>query len=199
MVVELADGRRRSIRVACTDLAEATVRPLSPPSEVGRISVRTLIPLMQYLRANLLLPVEEVIRDGRSSACASRCVSVPSVAAELSGFMTSVVRSANTSRGTAPEHSGYALAISDFLTAGYDRSQDRAPAQLLAYARLSTASINPNPQVDQVEVVPCAGGGTGVATSHTERLLCVMPLCHSHHADTALIVPDDGVNWFIAR
>ena len=39
VVVELADGRRRSIRVACTDLAEATVRPLSPPPEVGRISV----------------------------------------------------------------------------------------------------------------------------------------------------------------
>jgi hypothetical protein len=83
VVVELADGRRRSIRVACTDLAEATVRPLSPPPEVGRISVRTLIPLMQHLRANLLLPVEEVIRDGRSSACASRCVSVPSVAAGM--------------------------------------------------------------------------------------------------------------------
>jgi len=83
VVVELADGRRRSIRVACTDLAEATVRPLSPPLEVSRISVRTLIPLMQHLRANLLLPVEEVIRDGRSSACASRCVSVPSVAAGM--------------------------------------------------------------------------------------------------------------------
>ena len=76
VVVGLPDGRRRSIRIACTDLAQAALRPISPPAGLGRISVRTLIPLMQHLRANLLLPAEEVIRDGRS-ALACRVASPP--------------------------------------------------------------------------------------------------------------------------
>jgi hypothetical protein len=83
VVVELADGRRRAIRISCTDLAHAAVETISPPPTLGRISVRTLIPLMQHLRANLLLPAEEVIRNGPSSACTSRCVSVPSFAAGM--------------------------------------------------------------------------------------------------------------------
>ena len=83
VVVGLPDGRRRSIRIACTDLAQAALRPISPPPALSRISVRTLIPLMQHLRANLLLPAEEVIRDGPLSACMSRGVSAPSAAAGM--------------------------------------------------------------------------------------------------------------------
>lgn len=40
LVVGLADGGRRSIRVACTDLAVAIIRPLLPPPEVCRIRAR---------------------------------------------------------------------------------------------------------------------------------------------------------------
>src|ERR1700688_4739846 len=74
VVVELPDGRKRSIRIASTDLA-ATVIASGAASDLPRISVRTLIPLVQHLSANLALLAEEVIRDGSSSPSASRCVS----------------------------------------------------------------------------------------------------------------------------
>ena len=72
VVVELPDGRKRPIRIASTDLA-ATV--ITSGAALPRISVRTLIPLVQHLGANLALLAEEVIRDGSSSPSASRCVS----------------------------------------------------------------------------------------------------------------------------
>src|ERR1700730_10388113 len=74
VVVELSDGRKRSIRIGSTDLA-ATVIASGAAPDLPRISVRSLIPLAQHLSANLALLAEEVIRDGSSSPSASRCVS----------------------------------------------------------------------------------------------------------------------------
>jgi hypothetical protein len=74
LVVELPDGRKRSIRIASTDLA-ATVITSGAAPDLPRISVRTLIPLGQHLSANLALLAEAVIRDGNTSPSASRCVS----------------------------------------------------------------------------------------------------------------------------
>lgn len=75
MVVELPDGRQRSVRIASTDVAEATLTSSAKGPDLPRISVRTLIPLMQHLDANLSLLAEEVIRDGPTSPSTSRCVS----------------------------------------------------------------------------------------------------------------------------
>jgi len=74
VVVELPDGRKRPIRIASTDLA-ATVITSGAAPDLPRISVRTLIPLVQHLSANLALLAEEVIRDDSSGPSASRCVS----------------------------------------------------------------------------------------------------------------------------
>src|ERR1700737_2889768 len=73
LVVALPDGRKRSIRIASTDLASTVT--VSGAPDLPRISVRTLIPLMQHLSANLALLAEEVILDGSSSPSASGCVS----------------------------------------------------------------------------------------------------------------------------
>jgi hypothetical protein len=75
LVVALPDGRKRSIRIASTDLATPAVPESGTGAGISRISVRTLIPLAQHLSANLALLAEEVIRDGHPSASASRCVS----------------------------------------------------------------------------------------------------------------------------
>jgi hypothetical protein len=74
VVVELPDGRKRPIRIASTDLA-ATVTASGAAPDLLRISVRTLIPLVQHLSANLALLADEVIRDDSTSSSASRCVS----------------------------------------------------------------------------------------------------------------------------
>jgi hypothetical protein len=74
VVVALPDGRKRSIRIASTDLASPVITSGAVP-DLPRISVRRLIPLVQHLSANLALLAEEVIRDGSSSPSASRCVS----------------------------------------------------------------------------------------------------------------------------
>jgi hypothetical protein len=73
VVVELSDGRRRSIRKSSTDLGEPPITANAKGSAVPRISVRTLIPLTRHLNASLALLVEEVIRDGNPSG--TRCVS----------------------------------------------------------------------------------------------------------------------------
>jgi len=75
VVVELPDGRKRSIRFTSTDLTPAVITSGELASDLPRISVRTLIPLVQHLSANLTLLAEEVIRDGSTSPSASRCVS----------------------------------------------------------------------------------------------------------------------------
>ncbi len=75
VVVALPDGRRRSVRIASTNLAEAPPRLGPDIPSLPRISARTLIPLMQHLSANLSLLDEKVIRDGPPTSSRSRCVS----------------------------------------------------------------------------------------------------------------------------
>lgn len=74
VVVELSDGRRRSIRVSSTDLGEPPITANAKGSVVPRISVRTLIPLTRHLNASLALLAEEVIRDGPTHPSRTRCV-----------------------------------------------------------------------------------------------------------------------------
>ncbi|MGA0565689.1 hypothetical protein ACO2RV_25065, partial [Ancylobacter sp. VNQ12] len=76
VVVELPDGRRRSIRRSVTDLGSAKSCIPAPAPELLRVSVRTLVPLARHLTATLASSTEEVIRDGRSlDVPVSRCVS----------------------------------------------------------------------------------------------------------------------------
>ena len=75
IVVQLSDGRRRSIRVSSTDLGGPPIASDSKESAVPRISVRTLIPLTRHLNASLALLAEEVIRDGPTSPSRTRGVS----------------------------------------------------------------------------------------------------------------------------
>src|SRR5947209_16817237 len=71
VVVELPDGRRRSIQIASTDLAEAAIAPGPKAADLPRISVRTLIPLVQHLTANLTLLAEVGVSSWRYSSMAS--------------------------------------------------------------------------------------------------------------------------------
>ncbi|MGY3614099.1 hypothetical protein [Bradyrhizobium sp. USDA 10063] len=77
VVVALPDGRRRGVRIASTDLAETSIASRPNAADLPRISVRTLIPLMQHLGASLNLLDEKVIRDDPPTASRSRCVSTP--------------------------------------------------------------------------------------------------------------------------
>ncbi|MGY3621827.1 hypothetical protein ACVJGD_008023 [Bradyrhizobium sp. USDA 10063] len=77
VVVALPDGRRRGVRIASTDLAETSIASRPNAADLPRISVRTLIPLMQHLGASLNLLDEKVIRDAPPTASRSRCVSTP--------------------------------------------------------------------------------------------------------------------------
>ena len=76
VVVELADGRKRSVRIAATDLVPPRNSSSAAEPSLPRISVRTLIPLARHLNRILTLLTEEVIRDEPTSPSASsRCVS----------------------------------------------------------------------------------------------------------------------------
>jgi hypothetical protein len=75
VVVELPDGRKRSIRIASTDLGQESTAADQKATILPRVSVRTLIPLTRHLSAKLSLLAEEVIRDDSSSSSASRSVS----------------------------------------------------------------------------------------------------------------------------
>ncbi|WP_210205930.1 hypothetical protein, partial [Bradyrhizobium algeriense] len=77
VVVALPDGRRRGVRIASTDLTETSIAFRPNAADLPRISVRTLIPLMQHLSASLSLLDEKVIRDDPPTAPRSRCVSTP--------------------------------------------------------------------------------------------------------------------------
>lgn len=93
VVVELSDGRRRSIRVSSTDLGEPPITANAKGSVVPRISVRTLIPLTRHLNASLALLAEEVIRDGPTHPSRTRCVfatPAPGVPASPVGKKSSV-------------------------------------------------------------------------------------------------------------
>ena len=76
VVVELADGGKRSVRIAATDLVPPGNSSSAAEPSLPRISVRTLIPLARHLNRILTLLTEEVIRDEPASPSASsRCVS----------------------------------------------------------------------------------------------------------------------------
>ena len=76
VVVELGDGRRRSIRRSATDLGTPSSVASPRASDLPRISVRTLLPLARHLTPTLAASAEEVIRDGHHpTAPASCCVS----------------------------------------------------------------------------------------------------------------------------
>jgi hypothetical protein len=77
VVVALPDGRRRAVRIASTDLAEAAITSRPDAADLPRVSARTLIPLMQHLSASLSLLDEKVIRDDPPTVSRSRCVSTP--------------------------------------------------------------------------------------------------------------------------
>ncbi|MFC7556001.1 hypothetical protein ACFQU7_32865 [Pseudoroseomonas wenyumeiae] len=55
MAVALADGRRRLLRRAETDLE----RPLAPEAALPRISARALLPLAQHIRSMLAVSRQE--------------------------------------------------------------------------------------------------------------------------------------------
>ena len=67
VVVELADGRKRSVRIEATDLIPAGEPASATGQSLPRVSVRTLIPLAQHVNRILSLLTEEVIRDEPSS------------------------------------------------------------------------------------------------------------------------------------
>src|SRR3954463_10692175 len=76
LVVELGDGRRRSIRRLVTDLGMPSSVSSPRASDLPRISARTLLPLARHLITTLASSAEEVIRDGHHpTAPASCCVS----------------------------------------------------------------------------------------------------------------------------
>ncbi len=78
VVVELSDGRKRSVRIAATDLVQQAVPSKPAGPGLPRISVRTLFLLAQHLNRILNLLTEEVIRDEPAShSASSRCVSTP--------------------------------------------------------------------------------------------------------------------------
>jgi len=63
----IADGRRRSIRIASTDLGREPPAADQKAAEMPRVSARTLIPLMRHLNGKLSPFAEEVIRDDHPS------------------------------------------------------------------------------------------------------------------------------------
>jgi hypothetical protein len=77
VVVELPDGRRRTIRRAATDLV-APIKGQDVGLDVPFINVRTLLPLARYLTGTLTASPEEVICDDHPPpAPPSPCVSAP--------------------------------------------------------------------------------------------------------------------------
>ena len=79
VVVELADGRKRSVRIAATDLVPRGNSSRAAGPDPPRISVRTLIPLAQHLNRILTLLTEEVIRDEPQTLQRRRVASPPSI------------------------------------------------------------------------------------------------------------------------
>src|SRR4051794_38181234 len=77
VVIELGDGRRRSIRRSATDFDTPSSASAPRASDLPRIGARTLLPLARHLTTTLASSsAEEVIRDGHHpTAPASCCVS----------------------------------------------------------------------------------------------------------------------------
>ena len=130
VVVELPDGRRRSVRIASTDAAEATLTSSPKGPDLPRISVRTLIPLMQHLSASLSLLDEKVIRDDPPTVSRSRCVSTP----------------ADVSKSTRPSDGWHSAPVAESVDrdanpdCSNDRRADAANASDSRHARKGTGS-----------------------------------------------------------
>src|ERR1700756_3628708 len=130
VVVALPDGRRRAVRIASTDLAETPITSRPNAADLPRISVRTLIPLMQHLSANLSLLDEKVIRDDPPTASRSRCVSTP----------------ADVSKSTRPSDGWYSTPVAESVDrdanpdCSNDRRADAANASDPRHARKGTGS-----------------------------------------------------------
>jgi hypothetical protein len=78
VVITLADGRRRSIRRAATDLGGTAAMAAESRSTLPRVSARTILPLAHHLaRTFTSSSKEEVIRD--DDPCLSPSRSVPGV------------------------------------------------------------------------------------------------------------------------
>ena len=87
VVVQLGDGRKRSVRIAATDLVPPGNSSSAAEPSLPRISVRTLIPLARHLNRILTLLTEEVIRDEPASPSASsRCVSTTAPGPKINRF-----------------------------------------------------------------------------------------------------------------
>jgi len=108
VVIALADGRRRSIRVAATDL----VPPGANARTLPRISIRTLIPLARHLNRILSLLTEEVIRDEPASPSASS-----------RGVSTNLVLPTNSDRQDQPAFDGSSGVMAQ--SAATDTNTDR--------------------------------------------------------------------------
>src|SRR5215211_2620769 len=76
VVIELGDGRRRSIRRSATDLGTPSSDASLRASDLPRISARILLPLARHLTTTLASSAEEVICHGHHPTDpASCCVS----------------------------------------------------------------------------------------------------------------------------
>jgi hypothetical protein len=76
VVIELGDGRRRSIRRSATDLGTPSSGASLRASDLPRISARILLPLARHLTTTLASSAEEVICHGHHPTDpASCCVS----------------------------------------------------------------------------------------------------------------------------
>jgi hypothetical protein len=130
VVVALPDGRRRAVRIASTDLAEAAITSRPDAADLARVSARRLIPLMQHLSASLSLLDEKVIRDDPPTVSRSRCVSTP----------------ADVGKSTRPSDGWHSAPVAESVDrdANPDRSNDRradaANASDPRHARKGTGS-----------------------------------------------------------
>jgi hypothetical protein len=88
IVVELPDGRRRSLRRSVTDLAGVVEATSNAVREAPRISARTLLPLARHVAASLAASAAEVpYADHAPSVVEPAATGVTAIAtmAELAG------------------------------------------------------------------------------------------------------------------
>jgi hypothetical protein len=88
IVVELPDGRRRSLRRSVTDLAGVAEATPSAAREAPRISARTLLPLARHLATSLAASAVEVPHADHSlsvAEAAARGITAAAAVAEPAG------------------------------------------------------------------------------------------------------------------
>jgi hypothetical protein len=111
IVVELPDGRRRSLRRSVTDLAGVVEATPSAAREAPRISARTLLPLARHLATSLAASAVEVPHADRAPSVvepAARGVTAVAAMAEPAGRDASAGRPApgRPAAAAAPELPG---------------------------------------------------------------------------------------------